>query len=328
MSVIFYKKSSCGSIAILSLWVIMILAFLAVGLGQSVRQKIAVREHLFAKSEVRTTGESAVKKLISDIQESPMHLGDVATGNEWYAGLLGKPQSIGIGEGLGSLTIRDENSKINLNRADAYVLANLFYFIASLDTNKANELANAVVDFRDKDDFVTGEFGGGSEKGTYQQAGLNYGPKNSDFELIEELLLVKGMTKEIYSLVRNYITIYGNGRVNINTCQKETLAVLGLLPELAEKIVSVREGQGLKTRAPEGYVFKDLSRIWADLLFFYPLTEEEKVSLAHAVAQNELCTVSDHFRIDGRCKMIHRNFSSRFVCIYGVREGIKYWAET
>ena len=328
MSVIFFKRNSGGSIAILSLWVIMILAFLAIGLAQGVQQKIAVCEHLLSRSAVRAISESAVKKLISDIQESPALLGNIATGNEWYIGRLEKSEKFSMGEGSADIIITDENSKINLNKANTYVLANLFYFTAHLDTERANELANAVADFKDKDDFVTGEFGGGSEKGTYQQAGLGYAPKNSDFEFAEELLLVKGMTKEIYSLVRNYITIYGDGRINVNTCQKETLMALGLLPSLAEKIVSVKNGQGLKVKPADGFVFKDLSKMWMDLSLYYPLSEEEKVSLMHAVAKNELCTVSDHFRMNGRCRMFHRNFSGRFICVYGLREGIKYWAET
>lgn len=322
-------KASEGSIAVLSLWVITILAFLAAGLAQSVQQKTAVFEHLHSREEARALEESVAKKAIAGIQESPLTLGLTATGKEWYYDPSAKTQTLDLNGGHVTLRIEDENAKINLNEADFSVLADLFAAVAHADSDQANRLAGATVDFRDKDDYVTGEGSGGSEKGTYQQAGLTYGPKNGDFESIEELLLVKGVTKEIYSLVENYITIYGNGRVNVNTCQKETLLALGLTETLAEKIMAFRSGRHPKKGGvSDARLFKDLARIGSDLSGLEPLSDEDRESLIHALRHNDLSVTSDHFKLKGLARTLEGRFSSTFVCVYGSRDGVKYWAES
>ena len=321
------RSTENGSVAVLSLWVVVILAFMAVGLARSVHQKITVFERLSAREITRVLGESSVKKLIAQVHASPMMLGDVATGQEWYYDLLGKKQSFAIGSAVARFTVEDENSKINLNKAELSVLADLFYQVSRLSAEEATQLAQAVLDFRDEDDFVTGENNGGSEIGSYREAGLAGAPKNHDLELIEELMLVKGVTKEIYGSVADYITIYGNGRVNINTCKKETLVILGLTGSLADKILSMRNGRVPKARTQGPFIFKDLSRIGADISDVYPLSDDEKGSLSHALAHNELSVTSDHFRIQGLAATLDPVFSSRFECIYGVRDGVKYWAE-
>ncbi|MBU1905736.1 MAG: general secretion pathway protein GspK, partial [Candidatus Omnitrophica bacterium] len=53
--------------------------------------------------------------------------------------------------------------------------------------------------------------------------------KSAKFSNIEELRLVKGVTSEIYDLIKGLITVYpkdGEGRVNINTASKDVLEIL------------------------------------------------------------------------------------------------------
>ena len=308
---------SKGSVAIAALWVTVILSLLAVALAQGVRQKMRIFQHLSLKEQSRQLGESAVKKVIAEMQSAPVTLGDTATGNEWYTKRLGENERFVIETSPADFVIEDENSKININKADIPVLENLFGLLARCSAEEARQLSEAMQDFRDTDDFVTGETNGGSERGAWRQAGLAWGPKNGDFELTQELLLVKGVTKEIYSLLENYITIYGDGRVNVNTCRKEVLAALGLPASLAEKILDAR-----KT-----FVFKRSSAIAQDLSRLTPLTGEEKGVLMHSIAHNEFCVTSDHFRIHGTARIFDPPFSSRFACVYGVKDGIRYWAE-
>ena len=54
---------------------------------------------------------------------------------------------------------------------------------------------------------------------------------------LDEILLVKGMNKEIYDKLINFVTIYGDGAVNINTASKEVLEALGLADSLVDKIL-------------------------------------------------------------------------------------------
>ena len=44
--------------------------------------------------------------------------------------------------------------------------------------------------------------------------------------VVEELLLVKGITPEIYLKLKNLITVFGEGKVNLNTAEPQTLEIL------------------------------------------------------------------------------------------------------
>ncbi len=316
--------SSRGSIAILALWVLVMLSILAIGLSQAVRQKIHTAEHFRMRAGLRLAGEAAAKKVIADIQNSPLTQGSIATGKEWYAGILGQTLSFSQAGAEVNFVIEDENSKININKANIFVLTNLFEDVARLGSEEAARLADEIVDFRDEDDYVTGDAqNGGSERGAYRQAGLKNGPKNRDFEFIEELQQVKGMTKEIYSFVENYITIYGDGPVNVNTCKAETLYALGLLPSLADKIISVRDGKSAGT----GGFFPEVTKIKTIVAGYYTLSKQEEESLDHAIEQNELTVVSDVFRIKGITRIPRTDASGRFMCVYVTRDGIRYWVQ-
>jgi general secretion pathway protein K len=64
-----------------------------------------------------------------------------------------------------------------------------------LGHEKAQSLADAIVDFRDPDNLIRLQ---GAEKSQYQAAGLAWGPKNGPFEDVEEVQQVFGMTHAIY----------------------------------------------------------------------------------------------------------------------------------
>ncbi len=321
------EKNSHGSIAIVALWVLVLLAFLSIELSRGVQQKIRVAGHIRATQEARLAADSAVKKVISEIQNYPVATSGQPTGNEWYSTILGKTQTFSMGNAIVNFVIEDENSKLNINKAGSNLLLNLFLY-ASLHSDEAQGLADAVTDFRDADDYVIGDGSkGGSEKGSYRQSLLGYGPKNSDFEFVSEFQTVKGVTKDIYSFVEKYITIYTDGRININTCSEDMLQAMGLVSGLTNKIIAVREGRGSQNSGSSRFVFTDLAAIEKEIAEKFPLSSDEEESLRHAITQNEFCLVSNSFRIRGRARVPATNFSQRFDCVYNNQNGIEYWAE-
>jgi type II secretory pathway component PulK len=81
----------------------------------------------------------------------------------------------------------DEASKLNVNTATLTELEDL--------PNMTEALASAIVDWRDANDTVTGDVG--AESSTYEEHSPSYEAKNANFESIDELLLVHGMTPEL-----------------------------------------------------------------------------------------------------------------------------------
>ena len=78
-------------------------------------------------------------------------------------------------------------------------------------------------------------------------------PKTANIETLEELLLVKGVTREIlYGDGRkkgliDFLTVFGTGKININAAPKEVLmAIPGMTADMVEEIINYRQKQEIK----------------------------------------------------------------------------------
>jgi type II secretory pathway component PulK len=77
-------------------------------------------------------------------------------------------------------------------------------------------------DWSDSDNMVSS--GQGSyEDNFYNRQDPPYLTKNAPFDSKEEIRLVEGWQDDVYERFRDQITIYGNGRVNINTASDEVI---------------------------------------------------------------------------------------------------------
>lgn len=99
----------------------------------------------------------------------------------------------------------DELGKIDLNHADATLLAGLFRAAGS-QRAEAEQLAAVILDFRDDDPLT--QPAGGAEDPDYAAAGRQYGAKDTQFETVAEVEQVLGMTPAIYAKVAPHLTVY------------------------------------------------------------------------------------------------------------------------
>ncbi len=83
------------------------------------------------------------------------------------------------------------------------------------DQQTAVELANAVFDWIDEDDAA--RYPGGAEELDYLQMQPPYRPANQAFASTTELLLIEGMTNELVAALTPYVSVWGNGNMNLNT---------------------------------------------------------------------------------------------------------------
>ena len=90
--------------------------------------------------------------------------------------------------------ITDESAKLNLNIADERQLLVLVRAaVADNDQIAPEEIVRAILDWRDSDQTPRGE-PGDTEGDYYRRLPKPYRVKNGDFDTVEELLLVKGVT--------------------------------------------------------------------------------------------------------------------------------------
>lgn len=199
-------------------------------------------------------------------------------------------EGIEIADGSFTVRVIDEGSKLDLNagQADAEVWRH-FLVILGMDEDDAGPIASAIVDWRDQDDKPTvldkeaDDAGAEDTEDTYynpdqdesdlENDGPAYVNKNANFDMVDELLLVQGMTPEIlyggdvdatsrrrrgssrhgrdeFPGLYDYVTCYNTTtRMNINTLTFEPLAALLTkirdeddAQDLAEAIIKYRDG--------------------------------------------------------------------------------------
>ncbi len=143
-------------------------------------------------------------------------------------------------DGYFHVPIEDESGKIQINRlvnGNAFnedIRGLMFRLLSQpefgLEERKIGEILEAVKDWIDKDDDITGS--GGAERAYYSALEKPYTPKNGPLDCIDELLMIKGMTNKLYygtketPGIRQLLTVYGDGRININTAPKLVLRAL------------------------------------------------------------------------------------------------------
>lgn len=124
--------------------------------------------------------------------------------------------------------IVDESGKVDLNRADAVLLAALLRG-AGAAPERVGALAAAILDWRDADNLT--QPGGDAEDPGYAAAGLPYGAKDAPFESVAELEQVLGMTPEVYARLAPLATVYGGTVPRREFAPPEVLVAMGLDPQ-------------------------------------------------------------------------------------------------
>jgi len=158
-----------------------------------------------------------------------------------------------------NVRIEDEAGKISVNKllsGNEYNLPvkELLLRLLSLpefklSPDQATAIVDSLKDWLDADSEVTGQ---GAESSYYQTLTHPYTAKNGILDCIDDLLMLKGVTKELYygtkttAALKDYLTIYGDGAININTAPKLVLRALApaITPELADELDKYRRTEG------------------------------------------------------------------------------------
>ncbi|MCL5024427.1 MAG: general secretion pathway protein GspK, partial [Nitrospirae bacterium] len=155
-----------------------------------------------------------------------------------------------MGDGGYTVGITDESGKLDLNTltdSSGIILKNLL-MNAGVKEEDADTVVDSVLDWKDGDDLRRMH---GAEDDYYMSLPTPYKAKNANFDTLEELLLVKGITPEIlYGSdegrgIIDFLTIHSRAsQINVNAAPKEVLsAIPGITPEMADTITDYREAK-------------------------------------------------------------------------------------
>jgi general secretion pathway protein K len=192
------NRSEEGIALIVVLWMLILLSIVAATLTLEIRSSTHVARNMAENAAARAAADAGIQRAILDLASSA----NVPTNEKFRTD--GTVYAWQFANCAVRISIQDEASKIDLNQAPEELVAALFGSVG-IDSAKAQSLAAAIVDFRDKDNWPRPY---GAEETEYQAAGLAWGPKNAPFQTVEELQQVLGMTAEIYQRVAPNLTTY------------------------------------------------------------------------------------------------------------------------
>jgi type II secretory pathway component PulK len=241
--------------------------------------------------------------------------------------------NIPLGEGTFSVGYRennrahagmsDEERKININMIGATgtgqtaipkeALENLLS-----DYSNKTDIAAAILAWRDpkKDMDLT-------KDSAYDS--LGYERKGGDFSAVEELLLVDGMTPEIYNSIRDHVTVYGEGegkgKVNINTASERVLRALfgcnrNIIDpgQVAAYVASVRNAADSGPWSYEAQYITDgnIDRVLADAGIINTSDRE--------IVKNYFTMHSDYFRIESEGTVARSGIKKKAIAVVDRRK--------
>lgn len=243
-----------GSMLLVVLWMLVILTALAVSLGRNTNIELTLTKHAIAQAKAKYYAFAGIEYSKNQIRLDSKDERSLAFDNLYYCAVP-KTSEVSV-EGLferneietGYFSVRyeiddqdesqikqgygfiDEERRININSLDVNssgVLRELL-MLKGFDRDVANTIAYSTVDWTDPDAKIIKE-NYGAEDDHYSSLGRPYHCKNLPFDSKEELLLVRGMTIEIFNEIKEYLTIFpknGQFLVNFETASAEVLKAI------------------------------------------------------------------------------------------------------
>lgn len=252
-----HKKAQ---VIVISLWILLILTMLAMSISHRVALSLRLtryqKESLKAIALAKAGLNRAIIELEKDLMQEP-HANYDALDESWAKNeeafktivLTAQENEFATvkytlledNEEETIFGVQNEERKININTAKQELLVAL---LKEFNLQEPELLAANIRAWRGDADGIT-------EVNTNYED-LGYACKADKFTNINELILVKGITSEIYDSLRGLISVYGEGKVNINTASPLVLTLLAesitdpnaaqFIGSLVAQIINFREG--------------------------------------------------------------------------------------
>jgi len=278
-------------VLILVLWTLFILGALAIAVNSYVWPQLNFAGKFRDRANALYAAKAGAKLVIAQVVQDK-DTGYDSLKDPWYGDVSNGQGLAAAGDSPFTVSVEDEERKININKAKQDTLKQIFILTEAADEQAAKEIAASIVDWRDSDDKPLEN---GAETGYYAVLEPSYPCKNADFQVLGELLQVRGMTPQAFEASKGYLTVYGLGAVNLNTCGETVLRALGASEELARKIVAYRKGTDGEEGTDDDMVFDNISGAVAVLSKSGSFSSQELSRAAAMIASGSMTVRGDHF---------------------------------
>jgi len=274
--------SSSGMALILAMIAIFVLSALAAGFALSMKVEARLAQNANSEQQLLWLGRSGVElaryvlsEQLTIAAEPYDSLNQIWAGGPGGPGETNSPlvglslNNYPVGDGSVSIKIIDLERKVNINTANSAEIQQALTLMG-VDANDISVVSDSIQDWIDPDDATRPA---GAESDYYQGLPVPYYAKNAPIDDLSELLLIKGITPDMYwgsnatnhqpsvfqhklgfgtspgeppnypfGLV-NIFTPVSSGRINVNTADANVLQMIpGVTADLAANIIKLRAG--------------------------------------------------------------------------------------
>lgn len=251
-----------GVALIMVLWVIAILSVVVLEFSFGMRTELKMTMQFRDELQLYEMAEGGLHRAIVELiylrdpriqqKRKSLKAEEVpADQREWATD--GRVYLLSLSGGRVEVRITGEDGKININMVSESLLRRIIRNMG-LEGDVRDIVVDSILDWRDPDDFYRLN---GAEHDYYRGLPEPYDCKNGPFDSLEELLLVRGVTAEIFHGVKrkdeegnvgsvglkDIFSIYASGeQIDLNSAPPLVMRmVLGIPKQVSELIVKARE---------------------------------------------------------------------------------------
>ena len=226
------------------LWALSILSVIAASFLAITRSSHQLEVGSRNRAELQAIAEAGVMRAVLGIT-------DRRADHRWRVD--GVPIAFAFAGATLSVRVEDQFGKIDINMADATLLKGLFSATAKVP-DLADTLTDRVLDWRENDDLRRARAGNTNDAPT----GPGYTPRRGSFQSVDELLLVPGITPQIFARIRPALTVYSQRpAVDVRVASREALLALPTMDENKVSDILARRDRDSATtgnRLPPGII--------------------------------------------------------------------------
>ncbi len=281
-----------GVALVMVLWVVTILSVVVLEFCFAMRTEVNITRNYQEDLRLYAAAQGTVQRAIAELilKQDPrmqqlrktLKEGEIPPENkEWVTD--GREYRFPFEGAEGVVRVLGEGGKVNINSVSDSMLRKIMNSLG-LEGEARDIAVDSILDWRDPDDFIRVN---GAENEYYHSLKEPYDCKNGNFDSVEELLLVRGITPELFYgkkvkekegeerkdepvALKDIFSIYAAGeQIDINSASLPVLrVVLGLPLEVCRLIIKEREEKGYENiqdfvqRVPEISPFlRELQRL-------------------------------------------------------------------
>ncbi len=269
-------KNEKGIALFLVLWVLTLLSVIVGEFCFAMRTEVNITHNFKRQTEAYYIALAGVNRAIGELIRN-----EVIPPKANFAKIVGKEEEpedeekddrwrinvdippVPYGQGQFEVKIGNESGKININGANESVLKMMLKGL-DLEGQQESIIVDSIIDWRDKNNLHRIN---GAEDDYYRSLPEPYECKDGDFDTVEELLMVRGITPEIfYGGLKDIVTVFKAperrkkykagykivrqdlNKININAAPRKVLLALpSMTADLVQEIMDFRKEKDFRS---------------------------------------------------------------------------------